>query len=94
MATEYEQLIQQSQFADQVDRFFGSDLGKYLAQRADDEVEMWTAALKKVDPVDANQIRTIQNNIYRAEQVLVWLADAILAGENARDQLQIMDAID
>ena len=87
-------MIEESQFGDKVARFLNTEIGRYIGRKAEDEVEYWMQALKSVDPVEANEVRKCQTNIYRAEQVLVWLGEAVTAGDNAKNQLQIMEAAD
>jgi len=67
--------------------FLGSPLGKFLVGRAEGEIEEAVEKLKTTDPEDAKAIRDLQNRIYRAESVQYWLAEAIMTGENAQQEL-------
>ena len=71
----------------QAEAFLQSDIGRYLVQRAEAQVDAAVEALKQEDPEDAKAIRALQNTIAVAESVQYWLADAIQQGENAQQQL-------
>ena len=71
---------------DDADQFFNSDLGKYVMERAKEEVEANTEYLKKCDPNDSREIIRMQTNIRVAEGALVWMAEALSSG---RELLQM-----
>jgi hypothetical protein len=81
------QLEHEVSLGEQAEAFLASPLGKYLVGRAEAEVEEGVEALKRADPEDAKAIRAIQTIIARAESFQYWLAEAIMAGENAQQEL-------
>lgn len=81
-------LLQQIDLGFQAEAFLQSDLGRYLVQRAEGQVEEAVEALKQVDPEDFKSVRGLQNMIHVAESIQYWLADAIQAGMNAQAELQ------
>jgi microcompartment protein CcmL/EutN len=78
----------------EAEAFIVSPLGKFLIQRAEDQIETAVEALKRCDPDDAKAIRAVQNEIRIAEDVQYWLAEAVQAGHNAISALEMMDAPD
>lgn len=81
------QLLQQIDLGFQAEAFLHSDIGRYLVQRAEGQVEEAVEALKQVDPDDSKCIRGLQNTIHVAESIQYWLVDAINAGLNAQAEL-------
>lgn len=71
----------------QVETFLGTDIGRYLIKRSDDEVAAAVEELKAVDPSLVEVVRSIQTRIRVAESVQYWLADAIQAGHNAAEDI-------
>jgi len=80
-------LLTQIDLGFQVEAFLQSDIGRYLVQRAEAQVDEYVESLKRVDPDDPRQIRSIQHNINVAEAIQYWLADAIQSGINAQAEL-------
>ena len=72
-------VLREIDFGMEVEAFLQSDIGRYLAKRAE--------AVKVVDPEDTKSVRGLQNTIKVAESVLYWLAEAIQAGLNAQAEL-------
>lgn len=70
-----------------VEGFLASGIGKYLIARAEAEIEEAVERLKHVDPEDPKVIRELQAQVYRAESLQYWLAEAIQAGISAEDEL-------
>lgn len=81
------QLLQQIDLGFQVEAFLQSDIGRYLIQRAEAQVEESVELLKQAVPEDFASIRSIQHDIRVAESIQYWLADAIQAGMNAQAEL-------
>lgn len=81
-------VVRQASFGAVVDSFIRSDIGVYLIQRAEKEVETAVEELKRVDAKDGKAIEKIQNRIWRAESIQQYLGDAIMAGAEA---LKILD---
>lgn len=80
-------LYREVDFGMAVEAFLESPIGKYLVKRAEEEVEDAVEKLKVVDCTATQEIRALQNQIYRAESIQYWLAEAIQAGQNASDEL-------
>lgn len=75
-------------------QFLESALGKYVAQRAMDEMYSATQALAEVDPFDHKAIVKEQLRHRVASAALSWLAQAIEAGSQAETTLMAMDTTD
>lgn len=75
-------------------QFLESALGKYVAQRAMDEMYAATQALAEVDPFDHKAIVKEQLRHRVASAALSWLAQAIEAGSQAETTLMAMDTTD
>jgi hypothetical protein len=60
-----------------------SRLGKYLVEKSEVEVTGLIELLRVADPEDAKEIRRLQTDIQIAERALIWLREAILAGQQA-----------
>ncbi len=71
----------------EVEGFLTSTVGRYLITRAEVEVQQAVEKLKTVDPTDAKAIQELQNQVYRAESVQYWLAEALQSGDNANAEL-------
>ena len=87
MTTENSPILQQIDLGFQVEAFLQSDIGRYLVQRAEAQVEESVEKLKRCDPENSTQIRAIQHDIQVAEAIQYWLAEAIQSGLNAQQQL-------
>lgn len=85
--TEASALHRAVSFGMTVEAFLESPIGKYLVNRAEEEVEDAVEKLKVVDCTATREIRALQNQVYRAESIQYWLAEAIQAGQNASDEL-------
>ena len=87
MTTENSPILQQIDLGFQVEAFLQSDIGRYLVQRAEAQVEEAVEQLKRCNPENSAQIRAIQQDIQVAEAIQYWLAEAIQSGLNAQQQL-------
>ena len=67
--------------------FLQSGLGGYIAKCAAEEVEAATGDLIDVDPNDPKAIAALQMKIKVASTAIMWLTDAMTAGEHAMQQL-------
>ena len=85
-------LLKVAEFGMDVSAFLNGPVGRYLVRRAEAEIEAATEQLKKIDPTDTEGVRRLQNEIYRAEAIQYWLAEAIQEGLNAEETLQQFDA--
>ena len=73
---------------EQVDAFIRSDVGKYVLDKANRELEVSLTELRKVDPYDSKLVQKFQNEVWRAENLVTWLAESIQAGLKAKDILE------
>jgi hypothetical protein len=78
-------------FGRQVEDFVNSEIGRYITQRADEEITDCLEQLKKVSPVmpwGRRKIARLQNQIATAERVIHWLAEAIHEGHQAMNIIE------
>lgn len=78
-------------FGKQVEYFLQSDVGSYLVKRAKQECDEAVEKLKDVDAFDGKAVAALQLKARVADAVIVWLGDAIAAGESAIEQLKAGD---
>ncbi len=89
------QLLQKAvQIGDKARAFLSSELGQYVADRAQAEIDDALEKLANVDPTDSNAVRQHQNDLHRAESALMWLAEAIQNGDAALQTMELEDATD
>lgn len=81
-------LFETAIFGKVVENFLSSDIGNYLLEQAKTEEEESTAALIRTSPWRRRRIQQLQNQVWRAQQFQVWLADAIVAGQQATNLLE------
>lgn len=74
--------------ADAAESFLRSPLGRYLEKRAQDNAMDAMQALKSVDPNNAVAVRALQNEVFRAESIALWIAQAIQDGQLALDEIR------
>lgn len=94
MANPREVLLGEVQFGIEVEAFLNSSLGKYLVQKAETERDAALEKLKVADPDNAKEIRRLQNEVWRAESMQTWLAEAIQTGWNAETTIAQQDSPD
>ena len=92
--SEDRELLQRVGLGVEAESFLGSNLGRYLIERAEGERDDAVEDLKEANPDDPKGIRDLQNRIWRAESVQFWLADLINDGRNAMHELQAREATD
>ena len=63
--------------------FLGSELGRYLLGRCEQEIQDAQEKLSVVSPWRRNRIRQLQNEIWRAQSVSGWLAELVSNGRQA-----------
>ena len=69
------------------EEFVESELGRFIIGRAEQEIEDAVNELKKCYPWRTRKIRELQNRIWRAESVQNWLAELVVRGRQALNQL-------
>ena len=67
----------------EVELFLDSDIGKYLVQCAEDDIDTVMSAFSKVNPQDAPAIMALQVKLGAAIRIKGWLGDAINSGKQA-----------
>lgn len=87
MSREEDKLEDVVRFGAEAEAFLKTDIGKYLLQRSQDQIDQAFEQLKRVDPCEPREIRKLQNIIQRNEDVETWLGEIIQAGRDARDLL-------
>ena len=81
-------LLDTAAYGEAAKLFIQSDLGKYLAERAADEVEVAMTKLLDVSPTDTEAIAALQRRANNARGAIQWLMATISAGDNALRQLE------
>lgn len=85
---EMQDALRKVDFGLQVQQFLKTRIGKYLLERAAEEVEEKTQALKTHDILgNPNGAARLQAEIWRAESFMYWLAEAVTAGADITQQL-------
>lgn len=69
------------------EEFLGSELGRYVVGRAEQEEKEAIDALAVVSSWRRNRIRELQAQVWRARSVKHWLGELIQAGHQAQMQL-------
>jgi hypothetical protein len=81
-------LLTEAVVGKQVEEFLGSDIGQAMLTLAEQEAQEAMDELKKIHPTQQDQIRELQNRIWRAEKFEGWLAGLIRDGQQAVTQLR------
>ncbi len=68
--------------------FMGTTLGRFLHAKANAEIAQAEEALLDVDPEDPKAIRKLQNTAAVARSFLLWIGEAVQAGENAEREFE------
>ena len=68
--------------------FFSSDIGRYLIGCAQQEYAIASSKLKTVAWYRKRRILQLQNEIWRAENFMVWLRDLIIRGKASEMSLE------
>ena len=69
--------------------FWKSPLGRYVLKRSLDETESIRNEFRSVDPLKIREVQELQIRWKIAEQALIWLNEAIAAGRQAADMIEI-----
>jgi hypothetical protein len=83
-----DELLDRAQFGRQVELFWGSRVGGYLRNRAQQVYTEAIQELKAVDPTDAKAVARAQANVWRAESFEQWLTEAMVDGFKALEILE------
>lgn len=71
-----------------VEDFKCSPIGSYIIERAERQSMQATEALKKVDASKGDEVRALQLKARVADNLIIWLEEAILVGHSALEQLR------
>jgi hypothetical protein len=78
-----------SHLGTEADLWWKSPLGRYVVKRSLDETEAIRNEFRTVDPLQIKQVQELQSRWKIAEQALIWLNEAIAAGKQAAEMLEI-----
>lgn len=81
-------LIRLASFGDEVDDFLRGNVGKYVLQCAQAEIDDAMKEFKTFDVSNVEGVRKLQNKIAVGESVRGWLIEAVGAGLQALDILE------
>jgi hypothetical protein len=82
-------LYAQATLGIEADSWWKSPLGRYVLQRSLSQTEAIRTQFKTVDPNDSKAVARLQTDWAVAEGALVWIQEAIAAGKQAMDLLEI-----
>jgi hypothetical protein len=80
-------LLAEAMLGKDAEEFLTSDIGRYLLGRCEHEIEEAQDLLSTVAPWRRNRIKQLQNEIWRAKSVRVWLAELVSNGQRAEQLL-------
>ena len=90
---EREMLFQTVRLGIDTENFIERDpVGRHLMAQAKDTLISVRNDLEAATPADSTRIAELQLRAQAARNVLGWLGEAISAGKNAENQLEILDA--
>ena len=84
---ENQELFERAGFGKEVELFWGSGIGQYLRNRAQECYSDAIEALKAVDPTDYRAVMKAQNEVRVAQMFEQWLSQAVLDGLKALELL-------
>ena len=73
---------------DDAREFMNTGLGRYLQQRAEEEIIDAFNQFKIIDVSEVDKVRTIQNKLLNADRFLTWIQDCIVEGQEALKQAE------
>jgi hypothetical protein len=83
-----QELLERASFGRQVEIFWGSDIGQYLRNRAQECYSAAIEELKSVDPTDSRAVMKAQNEVRVAQVFESWLTEAVVDGVKALELLE------
>ena len=87
MSRDEDRLEDMVRFGAEAEAFLKSDIGRYLLDRSQEQVDAALHELSCVDPCNSRDIRRLQNVIQRNRDVEAWLGEIVQAGWEARNLL-------
>jgi outer membrane translocation and assembly module TamA len=92
MKMEKARLIDEARNGMDAEVFLRSDFGRFLLERAKNEVFESLCSLKECDPYDGKKIQDLQLRIWAMERFEGWVFGALMDGKNAVDELERIDS--
>jgi hypothetical protein len=83
-----QELLERAGFGKEVELFWGSGIGQYLRNRAQECYSEAIESLKTVDATDTRAVMKAQNEARVAEMFEQWLSQAVLDGLKALELLE------
>lgn len=83
-----QELLERAGFGKEVELFWGSAIGQYLRNRAQECYTTAIGELKSVDPTNAAAVMKAQNEVRVAEMFEQWLTEAVIDGMKALELLE------
>ena len=80
-------IIHEAQLGIEAEAFKNSKLGLYLRDKAENEIMDASSELTTVNPKDVDRITELQNQVYRANSILIWIEEAIENGDYAINEI-------
>jgi hypothetical protein len=74
--------------------FLESDLGKFVAEKAEAERVSAIEELISCSPFDSEAVSRLQSRVAVADAAMQWLADAVILGRQAQERLRQLDQPD
>lgn len=81
-------LIEQIALQEEVQKFLNSKIGVYLQRKMEDDMKSAMLSLIKTNPKDIDIIETLQNKYRVCQMIKIYLAQAIVNGQQASNFLQ------
>ena len=82
-----DELFAEAMIGKDAEEFIRSDIGRYIIGCAEQEAQDALDQLKRVYPWRRRKITELQNKIWRAESIQSWLAELVIKGQQAIQQL-------
>lgn len=82
------ELVAEAVLGRDAEDFIQSDIGRYIIGCAEQESHEAMDQLKRVYPWRRRKIQELQNKIHRAESIQSWLAELVIKGKQAIQQLE------
>ena len=87
MSDDNKELFAEAMMGRDAEDFIQSDIGRYIIGCAEQEAQEAMQQLKTVSSWRRRRIIELQNKIYRAESIQSWLAELVIKGTQAIQQL-------
>lgn len=95
MEPDYEQMqMEAARLGIEAEAFLSSNLGRYLMERADLEIDKLTQELINLDPTNIADNTRVRNGIRVCYDFKDWLAEAVNSGRVAHRNILESEAID